>query len=70
MPFSLWFTWSKEGFVFLVASGIVSGVLFTCLGIAISPEGKSKGFEEWKRTVKEYDHGRSRDKKPSWRDVA
>ncbi len=70
MPLSLWFAWSKEAFVYILLSGAISGALFTLLGIAISPEGESKGFEEWKRLVKSYDRERSGEKKSGWRDTA
>ena len=70
MPLSLWFAWSKEAFVWIVLSGIVSGALFICLGIAVSPEGKSKGFEEWKRLVKAYDLRKRQDeRRPDWWDM-
>ena len=70
MPLSLWFAWSKEAFVYIILSGIVSGAVFTFLGIAISPEGESKGFEEWKRLVKSYDLRKQREKRPGWWDVS
>lgn len=70
MPLSLWFAWSKAGFGFILISGGISFVCLVILGIATSPEGRSEGFEEWKRLVKEYDHGRGTKKRPGWRDTA
>ncbi len=70
MPLTLWFAWSKEVFGYILLSGAISCALFTLLGIAISPEGKSNGFEDWKRLVKAYDRERSSEKQPGWRDVA
>ena len=70
LPLLLWVAWSREVFDFILFSGGVSIALFTLLAIAISPEGKSKGFDEWKRMVKEYDHGRSQQEKQGWRDVS